>query len=151
MSVLMLDWCKKEIKHLLPVTIFFLIAFLLMRKTEEIIGVEGLTLYSTVSCFIEALIMAKVVLITDWFAITERFSHKPLIYNTFWKSFLYLVTSILLRIIEGWISHEKVHSHFWIGQLWLAYLLIIFVGYRELISAVGVDKVKQLFFGVKDD
>lgn len=156
-------WCKNEFFKILPVSLFFLIAFCLVDLTNKVKNEDPITEYSFFSLVIASLIMGKVVLIADYMAIIERFSHKPLIYSTLWKSLLYVLCSMLLRIIEHAIPalydgeslmmvYQKVAEHlhnplFWMAQTWLAYLFIIFVGYRELIFAVGTAKVKKLFFG----
>lgn len=157
-----LIWCKKEFIKMLPTIVFFLIAFSLVNATDRAVNKHALTYYSFFSCVIASLIMGKVVLIADSLRIIGLFSHKPLIYATIWKSFLYVVCSIILRLVEHaapaiyegatWpmISHE-IMEHitkplFWIAQAWLGYLFIIFVSYRELIFAIGKDKVLALFF-----
>ncbi len=156
-------WCKTEFFKILPVSLFFLVAFSLVDATDRIVNKHPITEYSFFSIVVASLIMGKVVLLADYLAIIERYSHKPLIYSTLWKSFLYVFCSILLRLAEHLIPvlydgesftmvYDKAVAHiqnplFWMAQTWLAYLFIIFVGYRELVYAVGTAKVKKLFFG----
>lgn len=153
----------EEFKKILPVSLFFLVAFLLVDTTEKVVNKNGLNSYNYVSCVIAALIMGKIVLIADYMRLMHLMSDKPLIYVTLWKSFLYVACSIVLRIIEHAIPDlfhgatlselfAKIVAHierplFWIAQVWLAYLFIIFVAYRELINKVGPGRVRELFFG----
>jgi hypothetical protein len=45
------------------------------------------------------------------------------------------------------IMAELAESRFWAIQLWLVILLLIFVASKELIGAIGVDRIRQLFLG----
>lgn len=148
---------------MLPVVLFFLVAFSLVDATRQVVDKHVIGYYSYFSILIASLIMGKVVLIADKLSVIELYSKKPLIYATLWKSFFYVFCSIVLRIIEhviptvydgaDWtvvcreIMRHAQNPLFWIAQMWLAYLFIIFVGYRELIFSVGSAKVRKLFFG----
>ena len=147
---------------MLPVALFFLVAFSLVDATDRVINKNALTSYSFFSCVVASLIMGKIVLIADSLKLIKLCEHKPLIWVTLWKSFFYVICSIVLRlvehsipaIIEGQSCHQiltRLQEHidrplFWIAQCWLAYLFIIFVGYRELVIAIGWPKFKSLFF-----
>lgn len=155
---------RKELYRLIPLFFFFFVIFSLadivkILKREE----TGEAVYSFMTIVISSLMMAKVIILADFLPVIERYSHKPLIYNTFWKTLIYLVCSFFFRVLdralptifegkglalvyEG-IIHELTHIEFWIPQLWLLILFFILVAYRELIYAVGVAKVRQLFFG----
>ncbi len=159
----LLSWLKKEFIRMLPVALFFLVAFLLVDATDRAINHHEYTYYSFFYCVIASLIMGKVVLIADQFAVIELYSTKPLVYATLWKSFFYVFCSILLRLVEhaipalwhgeSWaMIGASIQEHierplFWVAQGWLAYLFIIYVGGRELITAIGPKKVWKLFFG----
>lgn len=158
-----LSWCFEEFKRIIPVTLFFFVAFLLVHISTEKLTLDIKSTYTLMSIAVAALIMGKVVFITDHLGITELFSHKPLIYNTFWKSLLYMISSMILRLVEhvipalfddtSWHTiYQLLVEHverpvFWVGQMWLTYLFLIFVSARELIYYVGPAKVKKLFFG----
>ncbi len=148
---------------MVPAALFFFVAFLLVDATDRVINKRELGSYTIFYCLFSGLIMAKVVLIGDLLSVTNRFSHKPLAYITLWKSLIYVLCSIALRLIEhvipALLHKEPIHEMlqaismhakkplFWLAQAWLAYLFIIFVAYRELITKVGPTKVKKLFFG----
>lgn len=157
-----LIWCKKEFIRMLPVSLFFLVAFSLVDATDRIVNKHSLTTYSFLSCVVDALIMGKIVLIADSLKLIKLCEHKPLVWVTLWKSFFYVICSMVLRlaehsipaIVQGQSLQQilmQVQEHvdrplFWIAQCWLAYLFIIFVGYRELVMAIGTSRFKSLFF-----
>lgn len=107
--------------------------------------------------------MGKVVLLSDLMPITKRYEHKPLFYNTLWKSLIYLLFSFVMllidRLLPAFIEKrdlafllEKLGDvvtefKFWVGFIWLAVLIITFVSYRELIRSIGPKKARKLFFG----
>src|SRR5581483_5722904 len=96
-----------------------------------------------------SLVMGKVMVISNHLPFIGVFSGKPLIYSTLWKTFIYFICSLLVRLIErlapfvfrekSWADvQEKImdsmaHTDFWIVQMWLFVLLLIFVAYAELI------------------
>jgi hypothetical protein len=76
---------------------------------------------------------------------------------------VYVLCSLVVRVLDRAIPFlieeksvlmtyhmvvgEILRLSFWIAQTWLAVLFLIFVAYEELISAVGGEKVRKLFFG----
>jgi hypothetical protein len=158
------QWLRKQLRHMLPPFLFFFVIFTLADITELLRSEEGLATYSRFFVIVcAALVMSKVVLISDYLPCTYIFSKKPLIYNTVWKSFIYLLCTTAVRLLDHAVplcfeakSFGQIGMHimemfkkeqFWIVQMWLGLLLFIFVAYRELVSAVGEEKVKKLFFG----
>lgn len=159
----LLRWVKQEFIRILPVTIFFFVAFSLGDITDRVVNKDALSYYSFFSCVIAALIMAKVVLIADHMPFIDLFKGKPLIYNTVWKTVVYVACAILLRLLErlipaiwagtSWdVIFQEIIARielplFWVGHAWLTALFFNFVAYRELIQAIGNNKVWNLFFG----
>lgn len=154
---------KKELRELIPPTIFFLIAFLLLLLTQALVleqyGIDKLDLVQAV---IGALIAGKVLLIVDAFHFVDRFPDRPLIWNTLGKALLYNIAALLFRYLEAaiplWLDHgfsagnatlmAAVHwPHFWLVQLWLAVLFLIYCAAREFFHAIGRERVLALFFG----
>jgi len=157
-------WLKHEFHEVLPPTIFFLIAFQIVVFNRRLMLREyGLPLVSITSATVAALLIAKVVLITDTFAVINRFPEKPLMYNVVWKTVIYAVAALLIHYLEHlvplwWRSgdleaanrqlvHEIVWPHFWGTQMWLIVLLFVYCALRELIRAIGREKVIDMFFG----
>jgi hypothetical protein len=157
-------WLKHEFHEVLPPTIFFLIAFHIVIFNRRLMLREyGLPLASITSATVAALLIAKVVLITDKFAVINRFPAKPLMYNVVWKTVIYAVAALLIHYLEHlvplWLRtgdlgaanrqlvNEIVWPHFWGTQMWLIVLLFVYCALRELIRAIGREKVIEMFFG----
>jgi hypothetical protein len=116
-----------------------------------------------VNAAVGALIVGKVVLIADNFSFVNKFPEKPLIYNTVWKTIIYIVAALAVRYLERLIEFAKQYGgivvgnrHFWnemswdkflLIQMWLSVLFLIFCALRELIRVIGGEKVIQIFFG----
>jgi hypothetical protein len=156
--------CRTEFKRMIPLFLFFFVIFSLadfvrLLKSKE----TGEAYAGFATIFVSALMMAKVILLSDYLPFIERYSHKPLIYTTCWKTLIYLVCTLFFRILDRavpkFFEHESIalvydgivveltRLEFWLPQIWLLLLLFIMEAYRELIYAVGVDKVRVLFLG----
>ena len=160
----LLQKIKHDFVEILPPTIFFFIAFSLVLLTKRLILSEyGISWTGFGSAIIGAILVGKVVLIVDKLTFVSKFSHRQLIFSTAWKSLIYFSAAVLLqyleRIIHLLMKHESfseanrlfvtetVWPHFWLIQMWLAVLLFFYCTMRELIRAIGREKVIQLFFG----
>ncbi|MGR9085926.1 MAG: hypothetical protein ACU841_02505 [Gammaproteobacteria bacterium] len=153
---------KHEFLLILPPTIFFLFAFILLVVTKRLIQREyGIPLTGFGVAVVGALIVGKVVLIADNLPFMNQFPDKPLLYNIAWKSGIYFLTTFLVRYIEHIIPllreyegimeanrhlfAEIVWPHFWIIQMWLAVLFFTYCSGRELIRVIGREKVIRIF------
>jgi hypothetical protein len=162
----------KTIKHgyleLLPPAIFFFIAFSLILITKKLILAEyGISWTGFGAAFVGAFLIGKVVLIADKLPFANKFHERQLICATFWKCLIYILAAALLqyleRIIPMLIKHdgfleanrhfvaETVWPHFWLIQMWLAVLFFVYCAMRELIRAIGREKVIKMFFGSRSD
>lgn len=154
---------KHELRELIPVTVFFFVAFQLLALTETMMLEQyGIRVSVFLSAAVGALVVAKVVLIADHLPLINRFPEKPLVYNVIWKTFIYFVASLLVRyaehLVDVWrdaasfaeanrrLLDEIVWPHFWGVQLWLLVLLLIYCAFRELARALGRDRIIRLFF-----
>ena len=161
-------WLKHEFHEVLPPTIFFLIAFHIVVFNRRLMLREyGLPLSSLASATVAALLIAKVVLITDKFRFINRFPEKPLLYNVVWKTVIYAAAALLVHYLEHlvpiWrrtgglgaanrqLMSEIVWPHFWGIQMWLIVLLFVYCALRELIRAIGREQVMAMFFGRRAD
>jgi len=157
-------WLKHEFHEVLPPTIFFLIAFHIVVLDRRLMLREyGLPLVSITSATVAALLIAKVVLITDKFPFINRFPDKPLMYNVVWKTMIYVMAALVVHYLEHLVPiwwhtgnlsaanrqlvEEIVWPHFWSIQLWLVVLLFVYCTLRELVRAIGRKKVVDMFFG----
>lgn len=155
---------KHELLEVIPPTVFFFIAFQVIAFSRALMLEQyGIQVSTFVSATIAALVVAKVVLIVDVFPFVNRFPEKPLIYNVVWKTAIYLVAALLVRYVEHLFPFvresgdlavanrrlfgELVWPHFWAVQLWLLVLFFVYCALRELIRAMGREKVRGMFFG----
>ena len=154
---------RHELGELIPVIVFFFVSFQLLALTQALMLEEyGIHPYTFFAATIGALIVAKVVVIADHFPQVNRFPEKPLMFNVVWKTLIYFVTSLLVRYVEHFIHFwrqtkdvaaanrrlfgEVIWPHFWGVQLWLLILLFVYCALRELIRALGRDRVIKMFF-----
>jgi Ni/Fe-hydrogenase subunit HybB-like protein len=164
----LLQTIKCDFLEILPPAIFFLIAFSLIQVTKRLILSEyGISWTGFGSAVVGAFMIGKVVLIVDKLPIVNRFHDRRLICNTFWKSLIYFLAALLLQYLEplvhSLIKHESlieanrhfmtetVWPHFWLIQIWLAVLLLVYCAMRELVRAVGEERVVQMFFSSRSD
>ena len=157
-------WLEHEIREVIPPTIFFLIAFqIVVIDRRLMLRQYGLPLASMAGATVAALLVAKVVLISDKFRFVNRFPAKPLMYNVVWKTAIYMVAALVVHYLEHlvpmwWhtgslaaanrrLMEELVWPHFFAIQLWLVVLLFVYCALRELVRAIGPEKVIELFFG----
>lgn len=155
---------KEEFIALLPPTIFFFVALHMVAFIRVLmLRGTGLSVMSSVSVTIAALILGKAVLIADVLPIINRYPKKPLAYNIAWKTVIYLLVSLLVhyleRLVDFWretggfvtgnekLLQEIVWPHFWAIQLILLILILMYCTMRELIRVIGGAKMRKMFFG----
>jgi hypothetical protein len=154
---------EHELEELIPVTVFFFVSFQLLAFTQALMLEQyGIHATTFVAATIGALVVAKVVVIADHLPLVNRYPDKPLMYNIAWKTAIYLVASLVVRYVEHIIHFwrqtgdfamanrrlvdEVVWPHFWGVQLWLVILLFIYCAFRELIRALGRERIIKMFF-----
>jgi hypothetical protein len=155
---------KEEFLKLLPPTIFFFIALHIIALIRSLMmKAAGISALSSVSIAIAALVMGKVVLLADMLPMINRFPDKPLIYNVAWKTFIYLLVSLLIHYLEHLIDfwrqtgslvagnrkllEEMVWSQFWAIQIMLLVLIIMYCTVHELVRVIGKEKTLRILFG----
>lgn len=153
---------KHEFREVIPPTIFFFISFHIVVLDRSLMAKEfGVHLSSVMNATIGALLVAKVVLVTDMLPAINKFPEKPLIYNVLWKTAIYVSASLFAHYLEHliplwwrtgfWAANEHLRTemvwpHFWAIQLWLVVLILIYCSMRELIRVIGRDRVVSIFF-----
>ena len=104
----------------------------------------------------------KVVLVADKLPWINKFPNKPLMYNVAWKTLIYVGCTLVVRFIEHLLPYlldhepldiairhhlsEVVWSHFWAIQIWLLVLFLVYSAGRELVRALGSERVLDIFF-----
>ena len=155
---------KEELLALIPPTVFFFIALHTVAFTRVLmLKNTGIPVTTSMSLLVASLILGKAVLIADMLPFINRFPEEPLIYNVAWKTSIYLLVAALVHYLErlyefsreagGLVAGnqkllaEMVWPHFWAVQILLFLLILMYCTSRELIRAIGSQRVKRMFFG----
>jgi hypothetical protein len=158
---------RHEFFNILPPTIFFFISFCLLILTHNLIVRHyGFPVVSFANAAVGALIVGKVVLIADNLSFIDKFPGKPLIYNTVWKTFVYMLIAVAVRFVERLIAFARQYGgiskgnrqllseitweKFWFIMVWLSVLFFIFCGFREFVRVIGGEQVIRIFFRSPD-
>jgi hypothetical protein len=164
----LLKTIKHEMLEIVPPAVFFFIAFTLILVTKRLILSEyGISWSGFGSAAIGAYLIGKVVLIVDKLPFANKFPDRQLIYNASWKCFIYFLAADLLqyleRIVPFWVKHgslveanrhfvtETVWPQYWLIQMWLIVLFFVYCAMRELVRAIGQEKVIRMFFSDRKD
>ncbi|KHE90459.1 MAG: hypothetical protein K8F52_13045 [Candidatus Scalindua rubra] len=161
-----LSFFKKELRELIPTTIFFLVTFHIIAFSRALMLEQyGIKLSTSGTATVGALIVAKVILIFNKLSFVNMFSGKPLLFSIIWKTFIFSLFTLLFRCVEELIPliskygslpvagqhliHEIVWPHFWSSQIVLLVALFLFCSTVELIREIGAIRMKEIFFGCK--
>lgn len=131
----------------------------LVLKKEYVIYDQGLAL-------INALVLAKVVLLGEFFHLGDRLKNRPLVYPILFKSGVFAVLLICFHVVEqtftGVLRGEtlsqsipglgggKLQDILMIGIIMFV-VLIPFFAFRELDRAIGQEELHSLLFGEKTE
>lgn len=157
-----LQTLKHEFIAVLPPTVFFFAAFNVISLTNTLmLRQHGIDLWSFAGASFGALLIGKVVLVADKLHFVNRFPDKPLIFNTLWKTTIYVLAVLIVRYLEhlvpfvleqdglaaahGHLLSEVSWPRFWAVQIWLLVLFLVFSAFRELVRAIGRAEVVRLF------
>jgi len=155
---------KQEFLGVIPAAVFFFVAFQLLALTRALILKQyDIEISAFVAAAVGALVVAKVIMVVDLLPFVNRFPDKPLIYNITWKATIYFGAAFFVRYIEhlfyfvreyGDLAAANRHlfdniiwSRFWIVQIWLLVLLLIYCVMKELVRALGRDRVREVLLG----
>ena len=156
----------RELRALIPVWVFFLLAFSLLRLTSAVLLSEhGLQPERTSLVLIGSIIVAKVFLIAEKLPFTDRMRDRPVMQRSLWKTSIYFVGCLVFQYLDAWIRLSRAGNalkaagagalqemgtpRFWVIQLWLILLLLAWSSTRELIYSLGRERFTILFFGPK--
>lgn len=110
---------------------------------------------------IEALIIAKVVIVGRMFGLSRRFEDKPLIVPVLYKSILFgifvMLFGVVEHVIEGWIHRQGLlgglreigelgTDEIWARALMLIVAFVPFFAFCELGRVLGMHKLGASFF-----
>jgi hypothetical protein len=115
---------------------------------------------------IEALILAKVIMIGSMLHLGRGFEQKPLIYPTLYKTVVFTLFVAVFTLVEHALAglltgkgltgglneyFEKGPQEFLAGCLLLFIVFIPFFGFKELARVYGKEKIHALFFWSRVD
>ena len=144
---------KREFFHVLPVFLFFLTAFFLINLNERfLLKKAGMTPFSFLELALAAGVVAKVFLVIDHLSWIEVCKKKPLVYIVLWKTLLYWMILIAVRVVfrmapyllgrEGLARDvaafaEHFDWRFFVSiQGYYVLLLLLYVTFREMAQAI---------------
>lgn len=163
MSSRVLSFIIKELKQILPPTLFFAVSFNLLVLTTNLLLADYLKSFASfLVATMAALVVGKAVLVADALPFLRRFDNAPLIRPVLFKTIVYWAVVFLVRFLErlgeyffagGTISGipEYVTTHFtWHRfaaiQIWIFVLFLVYTSAAELNSRLGNGKLRKLFF-----
>jgi hypothetical protein len=153
----------KEIKEMIPPTIFFAAGFnLVVFTTNLILGQYQLKYSSYLLATTGALIVGKSVLIAQALPFFRRMDNGPLIRPVLYKTTIFFIAVALVRIIEKLIEflahggtlrgiHQYVvttfsWNQFFAIQIWLLVLFLIYTFFVELNALFGEGELFKILF-----
>ena len=158
---------KKEILEMLPPTILFFVVIQVIIFVKSLLEKEyAVTLTSTTSAAIGALIVGKSILLVDALPILKWFRQTRFIYTILCRIFFYLLIVALFQFIEDLIPliskfgslssaigqyFEKMNwNHFLAIHIILLLFVIIYALISGAVEVIGRKEFFRIFFG-KDD
>lgn len=155
---------KHDFLELVPPTLYFFVMLHIVAIIRSLmIRGGGISLPTTASVTIAALILGKSVLLANMLPFVNRFPEKPLIWNVGWKSLLYTLIALAIHYLEELYDYWKdVHglaaanhalvthinwAHFCAVQILLLTLILNYCVLAELVRAMGPGKLKTIFLG----
>jgi hypothetical protein len=152
----------EEIEMLWVIAVYLALmfsAFLWYRRLT--LRESGITYFHYGAAIVEALILAKVILIGQALKIGKRFEHQPLIVPVLAKTLLFgvfvAIFAVIEHVIEGLVHHETwdvIAHHLFTGgrdeilarTLVVATAFIPFFAFWEMGRVMGQGKLFALFF-----
>jgi hypothetical protein len=154
----------KELRELLPPTIFFAVGFNLIVLTTNLILADYLRSFAGfLVATVAALVVGKSVLIADAMPFLRHFDKAPMIELVLFKTVVYWAMVFLVRFLEKLIEYlfgggtlggipEYVATHFtWHRfaaiQIWIFVLFLIYTSVAELNARLGHGELRKIIFG----
>lgn len=151
------------LKHMLPPTLYFFIAFNLIVVTTNLLAHDyWFRLSSFLVATTTALVVGKSVLVANQIRLIERFRGAPLIQPILYKTVFYTLVVLVVRVLEQLI-HSAVDAggigagflaavasfswhRFAAIHIWLFVCFLIYVTATELGTLLGEGQMFRLFF-----
>jgi hypothetical protein len=154
----------RELREILPTTIFFFVGFNLIVLTTNLILADYLVAFGNfMLATAAALVVGKAVLITNAMPFLRRYDRAPLIQPILFKTVVYWAVVFLARLLEHFvrfslIEHNQISDflphmiatfswHRFVAiQLWILVLFLIYVTASELNHLFGDGELRRLLF-----
>ena len=153
----------KEMRHILPPTLYFFCAFNLIVFTTNLLvhdywfRVSGFLVATTT-----ALVVGKSILVANQIRLIDHFRGAPLIQPILYKTIFYTLIVLVVRILERFIHFAIDDRGFTLAfgaavddfswrrfaaiQIWLFTCFLIYVTATELSALLGEGQMFRLFF-----
>jgi hypothetical protein len=159
----LLTFLIKELREVVPPTVFFAIGFNLVVLTTDLILADYLVSFgSFMVATVTALVVGKSVLIANAMPYLRRFDTAPMIQPILFKTVVYWAVVFMVRFLEKLVEYlfaggslraipEYVAIHFtWHRfaaiQIWIFVLFLIYTSIEELNARLGDGKLIKMFF-----
>src|SRR6516165_9238258 len=157
----------RELREMLPPTIFFFIAFNLILLTSNLLVANyGAAIGSFMLVTGGALVVGKAVLVANAMQSIRRYNRAPLIRPILFKTVFYWAVVLVARLLEHWIRFWLVEHHplgtflpymiatfdwhrFIAIQLWILVLFLIYETATELNHLFGVGELWHLLVTIR--
>jgi hypothetical protein len=153
----------KELKLVLPPTIYFFCVFnLIVFTTNLMVHHYWFALSNFLVATMLALIVGKVILVTDKFHFIDRYRGPPLIRAILFKTVFYSVVVTIVRVAEQLIHIARdergiavayqaaIEAFTWYRftaiQIWLFVCFLLYITAIELNAAIGKGRMAALLF-----
>lgn len=153
----------RVIRHLLPPTFYFFIAFNLIVVTTNLLTRDyWFNLGTFMLASTTALIVGKVVLVVDKVRIIDKFRGAPLAQPILYKTVFYAVVVTVVRYLERMVHFAFDARGFDVAaeaaladfswhkfvavQIWIFVCFLLYVTASELNALVGDGQLRRLFF-----
>jgi hypothetical protein len=153
---------RHEFRKMLVVSVFFFACFTLLKFTQmAILHRFSGEIFHPIQTIIASLIIGKVVLLADAFRFVARLDRRPLIVAALLKSGIYLGMTFLIHYLEFLFDHRPLglaeasrqyrgvlsDPVFWMLQVWLFILLVVFTLARDTAARIGRERFVKFLFG----
>jgi hypothetical protein len=159
----LLAFVIKELREILPPTVFFAVSFYLIVLTTDLILADYRASFGNfMVATMAALVVGKAVLVANVTPFLRRFDTAPLIRPVLFKTIVYWAVVFLVRFLEKLVEYlfaggtlseipEYVATHFsWHRfaaiQIWIFVLFLIYTSVAELNARLGDGELMKIFF-----
>ena len=157
----MIEKVLDEGKKLFWIFIYFCVLIGLLSVFKSLVLNEQNLFYHQGFTVINAWLLAKVVLVAEYFQVADNLRHRPLVYPIIFKSAVFCVILMCFYVIEEMLvgiwhgrtvagSFPDIGGGTWKGIFVVGLILfaglIPFFAYRELARVLGKDELYSLIF-----